>query len=96
MNTSPLVARLARRPRTHALLLALAVLLLYPFVPGPGARATGSAPAPRPPRVVVAGWYPAERMCEMDAADFAQGLAWSCLRSADRSGWELRIQTPAR
>jgi hypothetical protein len=44
----------------------------------------------------VAGWYPAERMWEMDAADFAQGRAWSCLRSADRSGWELRIQTPAR
>jgi hypothetical protein len=96
MNTRLPVARLARRPRPYALLLALAVLLLYPLVPAPGARAAGSAPASRVSRAVVGGWYPAERMCEMDAADFAQGRAWSCLRSADRSGWELRIQTPAR
>jgi hypothetical protein len=77
----------------YALLLVLGVLLLYPLTTTPGARAADAAPRPAG---LVAGWYPAERMCEMDAADFASGLAWSCLRSADRSGWELRIQPSAR
>jgi hypothetical protein len=39
----------------------------------------------------VVGWYPAERMCEMDVQDGAQGQPWACLRSSDRSGWELQI-----
>jgi hypothetical protein len=94
MNMRLLAARPGGRLRLYALLVVLGVLLL-PLLVG-AARARAADPPRRPAAFVVAGWYPAERMCEMDAADFGLGLAWSCARSADRSGWELRIEASRR
>jgi hypothetical protein len=76
-----------RRPRLAPVLTAALLLLsaLLPAAAGHAATSTGSHPS-----VHVVGWYPAERMCEMDVPDDAQG--WACLRSSDRSGWELQIR----
>jgi hypothetical protein len=79
-----------RRTGRHAVLVVLALPLLSPLLAVGGARA--AAPATHP-TTVVEGWYPAERMCEMDVRDVSAGQPWSCLRSADRSGWELRVET---
>jgi hypothetical protein len=50
--------------------------------PVPDTRPTGSWAA--------SGWLPAHRMCEMDGPTLPNVQRWRCVRSPDRSGWELQ------
>jgi hypothetical protein len=77
-----------RRPR-RVLMLTASLLLLLALAPPPAgltATQTGVGSSVR-----TVGWYPAERMCEMDVQDGAHGLPWACVRSSDRWGWELQV-----